>query len=369
MEADALRHWLALIRAPGIGPATAGALLKAFHSAEGIFAAGPRGWRSVGLDARLQAGLADPDWARVDEDLRWLQSDARSLIPCTDPRYPAMLLETSGAPLALFCQGDTDLLPLPQVAIVGARSATPQGIENARAFAAELARRGLVVTSGLALGIDGAAHQGALEADGYTLAVFGTGLDRVYPARHRELAHRIADKGLLVSEFAPGTPGKAEHFPRRNRIISGLSLGVLVVEAAQDSGSLITARLATEQGRDVFAIPGSIHNPMARGCHRLIRQGAKLVETVDDILEEIAPHLRRLLPSSAAAASPAAVPAEPADSAVMTALGDESLAFDDLLTRCNMAFDTLSAALLRLELDGKVATAAGGRYQRLNRRA
>lgn len=366
MDDEARRHWLALVRAPGIGPATIATLLQAFHSPEGIFRAGPGGWRSVGLDARLHSGLAQPDWARVDADLHWLQADARRhLVALSDERYPALLRETAGAPPLLFCQGDTDLLTLPQLAIVGARSASPQGIENARAFAAELARRGLVVTSGLALGIDGAAHQGALDADGYTVAVFGTGLDRVYPARHRELAHRIADNGLLLTEFPPGTPGKAEHFPRRNRIISGMSLGVLVVEAAQDSGSLITARLASEQGREVFAIPGSIHNPMARGCHRLIRQGAKLVETVDDILEEIAPHLRRLRP--AATPDAAAVAPNPEDRAVCAALGDEVLAFDELLRRSALSVDALSAALLRLELEGAVATLAGGRYQRLTR--
>ena len=366
MADDALRHWLALLRAPGIGPATADRLLKIFHTAEGIFAAGPRGWRSAGLDARLHAGLSAPDWASVDTDLQWLQGAGRSLILAEDPRYPARLREISGAPLALFCQGDTDLLAMPQVAIVGARSATPQGLDNARAFAAELARRGLIVSSGLALGIDGAAHEGALEADGYTVAVFGTGLDRVYPARHRQLAHRIAEKGLLISEFAPGTAGKAEHFPRRNRIISGLALGVLVVEAAQDSGSLITARLASEQGREVFAIPGSIHNPMARGCHRLIRQGAKLVETVDDILEEIAPHLREALKPAAALSS--VVASEPDDIALLAAIGDEVLGFDALQTRSGLAMDRLSTALLRLELAGAVAGAAGGGYQRLKRR-
>jgi DNA processing protein len=362
MDAEALKHWLALIRAPGIGPATAAQLLRAFHSVEGVFAAGRRGWRSAGLEGSLHQGLSNPDWTRVAEDQRWLDGPARQLITIDDPRYPQQLREATGAPMALFCQGDPDLLPLPQLAIVGARSATPQGLENARAFAAELARRGLVITSGLALGIDGAAHQGALEADGLTIAVFGTGLDRVYPARHRDLAHRIAEKGLLISEFPPGTPGKPEHFPRRNRVISGLALGVLVVEAAQDSGSLITARMASEQGREVFAIPGSIHNPVARGCHRLIRQGAKLVETVDDILEEIAPHIARSAPLRSSTPQ-----GDPQDLALLAVLGDDSLSFDDLLARSGLAMDALSASLLRLELAGQIAPAAGGRYQGVRR--
>ena len=220
-----------------------------------------------------------------------------------------------------------------------------------------------MVTSGLALGIDGAAHQGALDVDGYTLAVFGTGLDRVYPARHRELAHRIAEKGLLVSEFSPGTVSQPAFFPRRNRVISALSLGVLVVEAARDSGSLITARCAYEQGRDVFAIPGSIHNPMARGCHKLIRQGAKLVETVDDILEEIAPHIARHRPGPTNAA-PAG---KNADQGLLAEFGDDPVSFDELIARTGLGIDALSHALLQLELDGDVAAAAGGRYQRIRR--
>lgn len=362
MDAEARKHWLALIRAPGIGPARSVQLLEAFHTAEGIFSAGPRGWRSIGLEANRFEGLAKPDWDLVEQDLRWLDAPGRDLITIEDPRYPVLLRETTGAPLALFTQGDPELLPLPQLGIVGARSASPQGLENARAFAAELAKRGLIVTSGLALGIDGAAHQGALEVDGLTTAVFGTGLDRVYPARHRDLAHRIAEKGLLVSEFSPGVSGQAGHFPRRNRIISGLSLGVLVVEATLESGSLITARFANEQGRDVFAIPGSIHNAMARGCHRLIRQGAKLVETVDDILEEIAPHIARHAPARAKAAE-----GDPQDAALLAAFGDDPLSFDQIITRSGLSVDALSTALLRLEMDGQVVAASGGRYQRVKR--
>lgn len=363
MNAATLQAWMALIRAPGIGPATAARLLDFFHGPEALLAAGSRGWRSAGLDAELHAGLANPDAAQIEKDLEWLSAAGRRLITCQDDDYPALLREISGAPVALFCQGDTDLLSLPQLAIVGARSATPQGLENARAFAAELARRGLVITSGLALGIDGAAHKGALEGQGLTLAVCATGLDRVYPASHRKLAHLIADKGLLISEFPPGTPGKAEHFPRRNRLISGLSLGVLVVEAAQESGSLITARLASEQGREVFAIPGSIHNPMARGCHRLIRQGAKLVETVDDILEEIAPHIAARKPTPGTAPQTGRI--DPMQEKILEILGDRVLGFDTLLQHTGLDLDALNQALLALELGGQVASTAGGGYQRL----
>jgi DNA processing protein len=358
---DELRDWLALIRAPGIGPATGARLLDFFHSAQAVLAAGPRGWRSAGLDADLHAGLAQPDADLIATDLEWLKGANRHLITILDDAYPPLLREVGGSPLALFCQGDVELLKLPQIAIVGARSATPQGLENARAFAAELTRRGLVVTSGLALGIDGAAHRGALEADGLTIAVCATGLDRVYPASHKKLAHQIAEKGLLISEFPLGTAGRAEHFPRRNRLISGLSLGTLVVEAALESGSLITARLSSEQGREVFAIPGSIHNPMARGCHRLIRQGAKLVETVDDILEEIAPHIVGRKPITRAAV--------PSDSAlhekIVAVLGDDVTSFDTLLERSGLDLESLNSALLALELSGRVATTPGGGYQKL----
>jgi DNA processing protein len=358
---DELPAWLALIRAPGIGPATGARLLEFFHSAQAVLNAGPRGWRSAGLGGELHDGLAKPDHTLLAGDLAWLNEPNRHLVTVLDERYPPLLREVSGAPVALFCQGDVELLKLPQLAIVGARSATPQGLENARAFAAELARRGLVVTSGLALGIDGAAHKGALEADGLTIAVCATGLDRVYPASHKKLAHQIAEKGLLTSEFPPGTPGRAEHFPRRNRLISGLSLGTLVVEAAHESGSLITARLASEQGREVFAIPGSIHNPMARGCHRLIRQGAKLVETVDDILEEIAPHItaRKPLTSTAITSDNAA------HEKILTALGDDIASFDILLERSGLELEALNSALLTLELNSQVATTSGGGYQRL----
>lgn len=364
---DRTTAWLALLRAPGIGPATIRRLLDHYGSAEAATAASAASLRAFGLDEAPARALQSPDRAGIERDRAWLAGDSRGLLTWDDPGYPDALRAIAGAPAGLFYQGDPRLLRLPQVALVGARSATPQGLENARAFGAELARRGLVITSGLALGIDAAAHRGALEAEGLTIAVCATGLDRVYPARHRALAHDIAARGLLISEFPTGVQALSEHFPRRNRIISGLSLGVLVVEAARESGSLITARLAAEQGREVFAIPGSIHNPMARGCHALIRQGAKLVESVDDVLEEIAPQLRQAaslqqVPEPSAAATP-----ERAQ--LLAALGVEIRSFEQLQTQSGLAGDRLGELLLLLELEGAVASLPGGQYQGLRERA
>jgi len=359
-----LFHWLALVRAPGIGPATALRLLARFGDPEPLFAAGRGGWAEAGLPAALQEGLARPDAAGIERDLEWLSGDDRHLLTWNDARYPPLLREIAQPPVALFCRGNPAALSARQLAIVGARASTPQGAETARDFAAELARCGLAVTSGLAQGIDGAAHRGALDAGGTTVAVCGTGLDRVFPARHRELAHEIAAQGALVSEFPTGTPPLADHFPRRNRIISGLSLGVLVVEAAPRSGSLITARLALEQGREVFAIPGSIHSPMSRGPHALLRQGAKLTESVPDILEELAAQLgEHFQPPARDDVLRGAL--DPQRQRVLEAVGFEPTAFDHLVERLDMPVDALSAALLTLELDGRIATAAGGAYQRL----
>ena len=360
-----LHYWLALIRAPGLGTVQAARLLEQFGEPRALFHAGTASWRAAGIPRALHGGLQEPDWAGVEQDLRWLAGDRRHLVTWSDPRYPAALREIVQAPIALFCHGDPELLAQPQLAIVGARTATPQGLDSAGAFAAELTRRGLLVTSGLAQGIDGAAHRGALAAGGATVAVCATGLDRVYPARHRELAHDIAARGVLVSEFPTGTPPVADHFPRRNRLISGLALGVLVVEAAPQSGSLITARFALEQGREVFAIPGSIHSPLSKGPHRLIRQGAKLTEHVDDILEELAPHAAavRLAPPA-----PEAAPVlDPTQERVLAALGYEATPFDRLVERLELSVDRLSAALLALELQGCIAAAPGGAFQRLAR--
>jgi DNA processing protein len=369
--AAALKAWLALCRAPGVGSGAVQKLLDTFGSAGAALGASQAALRGAGLSAEQADALKRPDHEGIAQDLDWLSGAQRSLLTWEDPRYPAALRAIAQAPPVLFCQGDVDLLGMPQIAIVGSRTATPQGLENAEAFAQELARRGFVITSGLALGIDGAAHRGALQADGHTIAVCATGLDRVYPARHKALAHEICVRGLLVSEFPIGVQALADNFPRRNRIISGLSLGTLVVEAAHSSGSLITARYALEQNREVFAIPGSIHNPQARGCHALIRQGAKLVETVDDIFEELGPLLGPLLRREADRAMPraahdAAAPSDdPLAAAVLAALGDELLDLDQLIARSGHGVAVLQAKLTQLELDGLVAAAAGGRYQRL----
>jgi len=271
--------------------------------------------------------------------------------------YPQALLALGHSPPVLYYVGNPDLLNARSLAIVGSRSATAQGTDNARAFASALSDAGLVIVSGLALGIDGAAHEGALNARAGTLAVVGTGLDRVYPARHRDLAHRIAARGGLLSEFAPGTPPRDFHFPQRNRLISGLSQGVLVVEATLHSGSLITARYAGEQGRDVFAIPGSIHSPLSKGCHKLIREGAKLVETAQDVLEEMG----LALPAPGLQSETGAPMSE---GAVLDALGGDPVDVDTLVDRTGLAADEVHVQLTRLALEGDVASLPGGRWQR-----
>jgi len=309
----------------------------------------------------------------IAADLAWLAAEpARALVTLHDSRYPEVLKTITTPPLALFVRGEAALLAQPQLALVGARSATPQGLENARAFAGELSRRGVLITSGLAVGVDGAAHQGALDAKAPTIAICGTGLDRVYPARHKALAQAILDGGgALVSEFAPGTEALPQNFPSRNRIISGLALGILVVEASRESGSLITARRAVEQGREVFAIPGSIHNPMAKGCHQLIREGAKLVESVDDVLLELAPKLGAWLREQAAAkpltTARVAVQRDPATARLLAALSDAPQSVDQLMAASGLAAAELHSALLSLELEGLAGPAAGGAFMRLQR--
>lgn len=366
MQPDELRGWLSLIRCPGLGAPATIALTQRHGSAAAAVGAGRAAWIAAGIAPGVWQALSEIDSARIDEDVAWCLGPRRGLIPWSDARYPPRLREIASSPPALFYRGDPDLLHLPQLAVVGSRNATAQGLETALGFSIELARRGLTITSGLALGIDAAAHRGALDATGCTVAVCATGLDRVYPASHRALAEEIDARGVLVSEFAPGTAPRPEHFPRRNRIIAGLSLGVLVVEAARESGSLITARLAAEQGREVFAIPGSIHNVMARGCHRLIRQGAKLVETVDDILEEIGALVGEGLPRTSAPGAGTPGPAPHRFQAVLDALGDAPQSVDALVERLGMAPEALGPALFELEVEGRVATGPDGRVMRLH---
>lgn len=364
------RDWLRLARVPGIGPVGVASLIEHFGSIASVLDADDRSLRAAGLTGEAIAVLREEMPAAVAAALEWAERPGNHLVTPDDPRYPPLLAEIPQPPIVLYVTGDAALLARPQLAIVGSRNPTPQGLANAREFARDFAGAGIVVTSGLALGIDGAAHEGALEGGGRTVAVIGTGADRVYPARHRDLARRIAEQGALVTEFPLGTGAQPENFPQRNRIISGLAVGVLVVEAAQSSGSLITARLAVEQGREVFAIPGSIHNPLARGCHWLIRQGAKLVETVEDIVEELgwlAPGIRSESPSAkGGGAGVSSIAEEDSDYARLSdAMGLDPVGVDEIVGRSGLTVAAVSSMLLIMELDGRVAALVGGRYQRI----
>lgn len=305
----------------------------------------------TGLAEDKCSAIVDPDSDAIAAAQRWLDADGHHLLAWGEDDYPAMLAEIAGPPLLLYVNGDVEVLHLPSLAIIGSRNPTPGGERNAHDFARHLSRQGFAIVSGMAQGIDAAAHRGALDGGGRTIAFLGTGIDRVYPAVNRELAHAIVERGALVSEYALGAAPERWHFPERNRLISGLSLGTLVVEAARRSGSLITARLAGEQGREIFALPGSIHNPLARGCHTLIRQGAKLVETADDILAELRPlvaHMRL------------AVDDEYAE--LRKHLDYDPVSIDELQKRCGLTIDQLSSMLLILELHGEVESLSGGRY-------
>ncbi|MBV9727564.1 MAG: DNA-protecting protein DprA [Gammaproteobacteria bacterium] len=328
-------------------------------------AVGARVTQRVQLTAASQEFLASPDEAAIEEDLAWLASSGTRILLASDAEYPPLLREMPGAPAALYVQGSVAALSSPQIAMVGSRSPTPAGCATAREFAAFLARAGLTITSGLALGIDAASHEGALAGGGETIAVYGTGLDRVYPAEHSELAQRIRAKGALVSEFPRGTPPRRGHFPDRNRIIAGLALGTLVVEAARVSGSLITARHAVDAGREVFAIPGSIHSPLSRGCHQLIKSGAKLVDEAEDILSE----LHFSVPKEPVT-TPQSKRQKPREldkeyEMLLDALGFESATIDVLVARTRLPGESVASMLLILELEGRVAALPGGRYGRI----
>jgi len=361
IDRDEFSAWLRLLETPGVGREAARALLTRFGSPEAVLGASTAA-RSLVVQPALARALAvvpEPFEARLAAGWQWLQGgdEPRDAIVVGDPRYPPALLESPDPPLLLYARGAIELLQMPAIAIVGSRNPTPQGAENARAFAGHLAGTGWAIVSGLALGIDGAAHEGGLDGPAATIAVVGTGLDRVYPKQHLELARRIAARGLMISEYALGTPPLAAYFPQRNRLIAGLARGTLVVEAAVQSGSLITARLATEAGREVFAIPGSIHSPQSRGCHALIRQGAKLVERASDILEEL-----RLADAPAAAADDTATArGDP----LLDALGWDPVALDALVARTGIEASALNARLLELELDGRVARLPGQLFQRV----
>lgn len=363
MERDELAAWLRLALTPGIGNGTARKLLAAFGLPQQLFDTSPQALEALLSPAQAQALRAEPPgWeAQVEITWQWLQQDAsRRILTLADTSYPPALLQTEDPPPMLYALGARPQAWPSAMAVVGSRNPTPQGLVNARQFSRSLAQAGLTVVSGLALGVDGAAHEGALEGAGpgqlATIAVVGTGLDRVYPRQHLDLAHRIAQSGLLLSEYPLGTPPLAENFPRRNRIIAALSQGTLVVEAALQSGSLITARLAAEQGKDVFAIPGSIHSAQSRGCHLLLKQGAKLVETAQDVLEELRPGM----PAAPVAATPDAS-ADP----LLEALGFDPVGLDALVARTGIAAAQLQGRLLELELQGQAARLPGGLFQRI----
>ena len=363
---EELAAWLRLLLTPGLGRRTARQLMSAFGPPQALWALPATAWAERAEPGLARALAAPP--AGFDAVLRahqdWLAADdQRAVLTLGDPRFPSTLLDTEDPPLLLFVSGRLDALTQPQrLAIVGSRNPTAQGAQNAHAFARALAEAGLCIVSGLALGVDGAAHEGALQGGGLTLAVVGTGLDRVYPSRHRGLAHRIAAQGALISEYPLGTPPLPPHFPQRNRLIAGLSLGTLVVEATLQSGSLITARLASEQGREVFAVPGSIHSPQSRGCHALIRQGAKLVESAQDVLEEL--QLAPSAPRQAASEAPA-LGIGAAEAALLQAMGHDPLSLDALQARTGLATTVLQARLLELELRGWLTRLPGGWLQRL----
>ncbi len=392
-----LRHWLTLVHTRGLGPKLAHKLLRGFGSADAILSASSSKLASIGLPAKVIDALSVADQQRIDDDLNWQnEGDDRFIIALTSPLYPLLLKEIADPPMVLYVRGDPEVLQTPQLAVVGSRKPTHSAEKHAFEFARELAGYGITITSGLAHGVDGSAHRGALQADGFTVAVTATGLDRVYPAQHQSLAREIAASGAIVSEFPIGTNPLPAYFPRRNRIITGLSYGTLVVEAALKSGTLTTAGHATEQSREVFAIPGNIDNPQARGCHALLRAGATLVESSDDILTQLAPLLPGSLiltennrsetpipadtPATVAATDTAVPPLtgnaqetrpsktpEHADSGstdvgLLEVFEAEPLSLDEIVERSGRDIVTVTNLTLDLELDGKVISVAGGKY-------
>jgi DNA processing protein len=387
-DPDELAAWLHLVLTHGVGSSTARDLLARFGLPSQILSAGFPALQKCVPEKIALALSTKPDealQAQIDKTLAWASEPGNHVLTLADTNYPPALLSIADPPPLLYAKGRTELLSRHAVAIVGSRNATAQGMQNAERFAQTLSNAGLCVVSGLALGIDAAAHAGACSAvsgHGSTIAITGTGLDLVYPAKHRALAHRIAEQGCLLSEYPIGTAAIAANFPRRNRLISGMSLGVLVVEAALQSGSLITARSALEQGREVFAIPGSIHSPLAKGCHQLIRQGAKLVESAQDILEELQLHtvvpskhhaIGRVTDSAVMSAAITLSPTTELSAAsnehtrrVMRAAGHDPASVDQLAERTGLPASDIQASLLLLELDGKFERMTDGRYQKLS---
>lgn len=346
--------WIELSLVPGLGSSRFRSLLSAFGLPSQVLGA-TQGQLSRVVPESLAARIRERNrGAEVEKAMRWAESPGHVVLTLADAEYPKQLLEIPDPPALIYVVGKVELLSSPTLAVVGSRNATPQGLKNARDFARTLSDAGLAIASGLALGIDSEAHRGGLDGRASTIAMLGTGIDVIYPRRNQSLAGEISSRGALISEFPLGTEPHAGNFPRRNRLISGLAKGCLVVEAAPDSGSLITARLAAEQGREVFAIPGSIHSPLSKGCHALIKQGAKLVESAQDVLEEFGMQAR----------AEASVAGD-TDDALLNKMGFDPCDIDELIGRSGLPVEIVSAALLKLELDGKIAGLPGGLYQRI----
>lgn len=362
IQSEDLRYWLALSLATNLSAHRFHELIRQFGSPKTLLESDTHTRHSLKVSETVKGYLLEPDWKRVDEHLAWKEKDPNHhIIPFNDHLYPQQLRQISDPPPTLFISGQPEALHEPQIALVGSRNPSPMGRETAYAFAQALSEAGLTITSGMALGIDAASHKGALSAKGRTIAVFGTGIDVIYPSSHHKLAAEIAQHGALVSEFPLHTPPVAAYFPQRNRTVSGLSLGTLVVEAAARSGSLITARLATEQGREVFAIPGSIHSPTAHGCHSLLRNGAKLVESVTDILEEIA-QFEPLFTSKSTKRSynNSQNQLDEENRKLLECVGFEATAVDTVVNRTGLSVEHVTSSLMILELKGFIYSTPGG---------
>lgn len=357
--------WLQLSLTPGLGAAAIRGMLRQFGLPHLVLARKPAELAAFAPASVVEALHSEAVRRAVDAALAWLEQPGNALITLADAGYPRLLLEISDPPPVLYARGRAELLQRPALAVVGSRNATAQGATNAEAFARALSESGLTIVSGLALGIDAAAHRGGIAGPGSTIAVLGTGVDVVYPRSNAALAAQVAERGLLVSEFPLGTGAAASNFPRRNRLISGLAQGCLVVEAALPSGSLITARSAADQGREVFAVPGSIHSPLSKGCHALIKSGAKLVESAEDVLAE----LGGFRASGFASTVQASAPAAGATSGLLEHMGHDPVDIDALCVRAGMSAEQVSSELLKLELAGRVASLPGGLFQRLEKRS
>ncbi len=365
MYHDQLSSFLKLNHVFGLGSVSLQQLGKKFdNNFNHVVDASNAELQAAGLNSRQISQIKQPDVAQLDRDLAWAEMPVNHLIPYFDRRYPALLKETVNFPPLLYASGNIDFLECPQIAIVGSRNCSPGGAKTAFNFASHLSRAGLTITSGMATGIDSQAHLGALSASGQTIAVAGTGLDIIYPSKNKQLAYSIHEKGLLLSEFPLGAGPRSENFPRRNRIISGLSIATLVVEATSRSGSLITAHQAVDQGREVFAIPGSIHNPQARGCHQLIRDGARLVEQASDIIEELSSLLGFAAEQQSSVESES-VGLDPESEKLLNAIGYDPVTADELVERSGLTIDKLSSMLVLLELNDYIQPAPGGCYVRI----